>query len=157
MNKNKKIIIGICIIALIVIVVLVVNLLKKSDSIISFSETEIERAYITNGNNGNVTEIKNENINLIYSNIKNMNVEEIEKNETSGWQYYIDFQLKDSTKRVIIVSSTVFENAIFVCLTKALLKSTLLSVLTHTILKKLYKQSTKNFMINIFAHKKGTT
>ncbi len=111
MNKNKKIIIGICIIALIVIVVLVVNLLKKSDSIISFSETEIERAYITNGNNGNVTEIKNENINLIYSNIKNMNVEEIEKNETSGWQYYIDFQLKDSTKRVIIVSSTVFENA----------------------------------------------
>jgi len=109
MEKKKKIIIAAGAIFLIIVVVLGIWLFRNSSRVLPFSQEKIKRAYITNGNNGVVTELTGDALALIYNDLQDASPRHIKDEETSGWSYTIDFQVGDKTMGIEMISPTVWK------------------------------------------------
>lgn len=89
--------------------VLVVCLLSKSASkqLISFSRDELKEVTITNGTNGLVSKLGDEEIDKLYNLCYSIKGSEISQEEASGWEYYVDFYVGDNVERITFVSNEV--------------------------------------------------
>lgn len=106
----KKRILLILIFVVLCLTVLVVCLLSKSASkqLISFSRDELKEVTITNGTNGLVSKLGDEEIDKLYNlcySIKGSEI--ISQEEASGWEYYVDFYVGDNVERITFVSNEI--------------------------------------------------
>lgn len=100
------ILVAVCAIIVVIAIILSVYFYQKSAGVFTFSQDEITRAYITNGNNGQVTELTGNDLAVIYQDFQEASLKEVKDAESSGWSYTIDFCVDDKTTSVEMISST---------------------------------------------------
>lgn len=108
-KTKKKLLIVVCAIVFVLAIILCVFFYKKSVEVFNFSRDEITSAYITNGNNGEVTEVTGNDLDFLYQDLQGVSLKEVKDVESSGWSYIIDFHVGDKTISVEMISSTVWK------------------------------------------------
>ena len=83
--------------------------LHNQKGIIDFSKSDITKAYIVDGNNGNTANLEEDDLDTIYDLLKAVSVKSIKKEETSGWLYTVNFEKEKNTTSIEMISSTIWE------------------------------------------------
>lgn len=107
--SKKKIVLIIVVCLMILAIISGIYIYQRPVQVVSFSQAAITRACITNGNNGRITELTENDLNLIYNDLKDVPVKRVEDVKSVGWSYYIDFFKGDKVERVVIISSKEWE------------------------------------------------
>lgn len=81
---------------------------QNKNNIIDFPKADITRAYIVDGNNGNTTNLKGEDLDIIYDLLNTVSIKSIKKEETSGWIYTVNFEKENHTTSIEMISSTIW-------------------------------------------------
>ena len=107
MNNKKKvmIILGIIIVLVAVAVSLLLysrydNRTRKIGDELGISREKITRAYIMNGNSGEITEIEKNEIDGIYNNLESISIKAIKIPPYTGWGYRLTFECEDEVSEV---------------------------------------------------------
>lgn len=95
----------IVIIPLVLVMVVVSIIIVKSSStqkMLSIPKEEITKILVTDGNNGNVTELTKEQTDKLYNKLTNTKIKKKVSEDASGWLYNIDIFRKNSSISIIV-------------------------------------------------------
>ena len=95
------------IIPLVLVMVVVSIIIVKSSStqkMLSIPKEEITKILVTEGNNGNVTELTKEQTDKLYNKLTNTKIKKKVSEDASGWLYNIDIFRKNSSISIIVIS-----------------------------------------------------
>ena len=98
----------IVIIPLVLVMVVVSIIIVKSSStqkMLSIPTEEITKILVTDGNNGNVTELTKEQTDKLYNKLTNTKIKKKVSEDVSGWLYNIDIFRKNSSISIIVISN----------------------------------------------------
>ncbi len=98
----------IVIIPLVLVMVVVSIIIVKSSStqkMLSIPKEEITKILVTDGNNGNVTELTKEQTDKLYNKLTNTKIKKKVSEDVSGWLYNIDIFRKNSSISIIVISN----------------------------------------------------
>ena len=98
----------IVIIPLVLVMVVVSIIILKSSStqkMLSIPKEEITKILVTDGNNGNVTELTKEQTDKLYNKLTNTKIKKKVSEDASGWLYNIDIFRKNSSISIIVISN----------------------------------------------------
>ncbi len=98
----------IVIIPLVLVMVVVSIIIVKSSStqkMLSIPKEEITKILVTDGNNGNVTELTKEQTDKLYNKLTNTKIKKKVLEDASGWLYNIDIFRKNSSISIIVISN----------------------------------------------------
>lgn len=96
------------IIPLVLVMVVVSIIIVKSSStqkMLSIPKEEITKILVTDGNNGNVTELTKEQTDKLYNKLTNTKIKKKVSEDASGWLYNIDIFRKNSSISIIVISN----------------------------------------------------
>lgn len=108
--KNKKVIICLIIafvVAAITATVFIVKYIDNSNKLFDGNINDVEKVYITNGNNGNMIELTKSEIEEILSQCKDMKIKNYETEPIVGWSYNVDIFMENKTQSIILNGNTI--------------------------------------------------
>lgn len=106
MKKRNIFLMLFLIVAFVILVVFAYNW-NRSSTLLNVSKNNVDKIIITNGTNGNITEIKGEYKDKICDEISVINKKRVKNIETTGWIYNLSFYEGKKVKSITIVSNEV--------------------------------------------------
>lgn len=86
-----------------------IKIFPRETKVITFSQEEIISAYITNGNNGEISQLTKSEIGLLFNDMKNVLIKNGKEVDSTGWQYSITFSLDKKDYSVVLHSETLWD------------------------------------------------
>ena len=103
---KKKVCIVIILLVLVMVVVSIIIVKSSStQKMLSIPKEEITKILVTDGNNGNVTELTKEQTDKLYNKLTNTKIKKKVSEDVSGWLYNIDIFRKNSSISIIVISN----------------------------------------------------
>lgn len=106
---KKRVIIIICSLIFMLLALWLWFHIQRAKGMIDFPKTDITRAYIIDGNNGNTMELKGSALDLIYNGVKNASVKPVKDEEASGWSYTVYFERGNQTTGIEMISPKIWK------------------------------------------------
>lgn len=103
--KKKACIVIIPLVLVMVVVSIIIVKSLSTQKMLSIPKEEITKILVTDGNNGNVTELTKEQTDKLYNKLTNTKIKKKVSEDASGWLYNIDIFRKNSSISIIVISN----------------------------------------------------
>lgn len=103
--KKKVCIVIIPLVLVMVVVSIIIVKSLSTQKMLSIPKEEITKILVTDGNNGNVTELTKEQTDKLYNKLTNTKIKKKVSEDASGWLYNIDIFRKNSSISIIVISN----------------------------------------------------
>ena len=105
MKKRNRIIVF-TLIGLFIIVVALCFIFCKKNDVLDIDVNNITDIYVTNGTNGDVVEIPDSHISRFEKLLKEVNVQNGQKMDSTGWEYCINISDGNNEKKITLISES---------------------------------------------------